>query len=99
MIGFYRIASIAPGKLPHALAFAREIAAHIKDKHGVELSIAMPIGGNPFRIGWSTRYESLAVMEEKQGAMMGDPRYVELVVQGAELFIAGSVHDEVWKIL
>ena len=38
-------------------------------------------------------------MEEKQGAMMGDPRYVELVVQGAELFIAGSVHDEVWKIL
>jgi 3-polyprenyl-4-hydroxybenzoate decarboxylase len=99
MIGFYRMASIAPGKLPHALAFAREIAAHIKDKHGVELSIAMPIGGNPFRIGWSTRYESLAVMEEKQGAMMGDPRYVELVVQGAELFIAGSVHDEVWKIL
>jgi hypothetical protein len=99
MIGFYRMASIAPGKLPGALAFAREVAAHIKEKHGVELSIAMPVGGNPFRIGWSTRYENLAAMEEKQAAMMGDPKYLELIVKGSEFFMAGSVHDEVWKIL
>jgi hypothetical protein len=99
MIGFYRMASIAPGKLTGALAYAHEIAAFIMDKHGFEVLVAMPIGGNPYRIGWSTRFENLGVMEEKMAGLMKDPAYHALQVKAADLFNAGSLHDEVWKIL
>ena len=97
MIAFYRSASIASGKMGSAIAFAKEIAAYIKDKQGTELSVAMPIGGNPNRIGWAARYDSLAALEAMQGKLMADPKYMEMVAKGAENFIAGSLHDEIWR--
>jgi len=60
MITFVRSALIAPGKTGDAIAFANQVAKHIKDKHGTALEMLMPIGGNPNRIAWHARYESLA---------------------------------------
>lgn len=99
MIAFYRNAAIAPGKMGPAIAFAQQIVAYVKDKYGVELSIAMPIGGNPNRIGWAARYESLGEFEAKTGALRTDARYMELITKGSENFIAGSLHDELWRTL
>lgn len=99
MIAFYRQASIAPGKTGSAIAFAHEIAAYTKDKHGVELAIAMPYGGNPNRIGWSARYENLAEFETKMTRLTTDPKYMEMVAAGTGNFIAGSVRDEIWRTL
>ena len=97
MIAFYRSASIAPGKVGSSLAFAKEIAAFIKDKTGVEVSVAVPVGGNPNRIGWAARYENLAAMDAAQTQLLGDAKYMEMVARGAENFIAGSVRDEIWR--
>jgi len=99
MIAFYRNASITTGKIGSAVAFAKQIAKYLKDKHGVELSIAMPVGGNPNRIGWAARYESLADYEAKMNAINADPGYMELVAKGGENFIPGTVHDEIWRTL
>ncbi|MBL8331107.1 MAG: NIPSNAP family protein [Rubrivivax sp.] len=99
MIAFYRNAAIASGKLGSAVAFAQQIAAYIKDKHGVELSIAMPLAGNPNRIGWAARYESLAALETKWTAITSDPHYRELAAKGSENFIPGTLHDEIWRTL
>jgi hypothetical protein len=99
MIAFYRTASIAPGKIGSALAFAKEIAAFIKAKEGLEVAVALPVGGNPNRIGWSTRYENLGDMEARMGRLQADPKYAEMVAKGADNFIAGSVHDEIWRSL
>jgi hypothetical protein len=99
MIAFYRNAAIAPGKVGSAIAFAMQIVAYVKDKHGVELSIAMPLAGNPNRVGWAARYENLAAFEAKMTVINGDPHYRELVAKGSENFIAGSVHDEIWRSL
>jgi alcohol dehydrogenase class IV len=99
MIAFYRNAAIATGKLGSAIAFAHQIAAYVKDKHGVELSIAMPVAGNPNRIGWAARYENLAAFEAKMTAITSDPRYQELAAKGSENFIAGTIHDELWRTL
>lgn len=99
MIAFYRNAAIAPGKVGSAIAFAQQIAAYIKDKHGVDLSIAMPVAGNPNRIGWAARYENLAVFEAKWTAITSDLRYRELAAKGSENFIAGTIHDEIWRTL
>lgn len=99
MIAFYRNAAIAPGKVGSAIAFAQQIAAYVKDKHGVELSIAMPVAGNPNRIGWAARYENLAGFESKMMAITSDPHYKEMAAKGSESFIAGTIHDELWRTL
>jgi hypothetical protein len=99
MITLYRSASIAQGKTGSTLVFAKEIAAYIKDKTGTDVQVAIPIGGNPNRIGWSGRYENLGALETMQMKLMADPKYMELVAKGADNFIAGSVHDEIWRSL
>ena len=99
MIAFYRSACIAPGKGGSAMTFARETAAYIKDKHGVDVQVGIPVGGNPNRVGWSVRYESLAALEVSQTKMLADQKYMDMVARGADNFIGGSVHDEIWRIL
>jgi hypothetical protein len=99
MIAFYRSACIAPGKGGSAMTFAREIAAYIKDKHGTDVQVGIPIGGNPNRVGWSVRYDSLAALETIQTKMLADQKYLDMVARGADNFIAGSVHDEIWRML
>jgi hypothetical protein len=80
VIYHYRSVSIAPGKLGSSLAFAKEVTGFVKERTGVDVTIAMPIGGNPNRIGWAGRYENM-----------------ELLAKAADLFIAGSAHDELWR--
>lgn len=97
MIHFYRGAAIAPGKIASALGFAKEISAYLKAKHGLNVEVSMPIGGNPNRIGWATTYDSLGAMESAMAKMMADSSYMEIVRKGAENFIAGSVRDQIWR--
>jgi hypothetical protein len=99
MIYFYRSASIAPGKLSSSLTFAKEIVGYLKEKIGIDVTIAMPIGGNPNRIGWASHYENLAAYEATMTKMLSDPKYMELVGKAADNFIAGSVRDELWRSL
>ena len=97
MIHFYRVAAIGPGKVMSAMAFAKEISVFLKEKHGLDVTVAMPVGGNPNRVGWATTYENLGALEAATAKMMMDPSYTELVRKGAENFIAGSVRDEIWR--
>jgi hypothetical protein len=97
MISVHRSASILPGKLTSAVATAKQLAVHFKDLTGVEASVSMPIGGNPNRIGWTSRYANLAALEAAMGKMMADPKFQELAAKGGENFIAGSMHDEIWR--
>ena len=99
MIAFTRTASVAPGKLGSAVAFAREIAAHFQKTYDVKLEVLMPIGGNPNRISWAARYDSLATWESLGNKMLADPVYMAMVTQGSENFIAGSVEDSIWRTL
>ncbi len=97
MITVTRIASIAPGKTGDALAFAQHIAKYIKQNHGTTLEVLMPIGGNPSRIAWLARYDSLAQWEGLTGALMADQGYLETLAKNSATFLPGSVHDEIWR--
>ena len=97
MITMYRSASVATGKWMSALAFAKQIAAYINDTTGTEVGVAVPVGGNPMRVGWVARYESLGALEATMGKLMADPKYVDMAATGGGNFIAGSVHDEIWR--
>ncbi len=97
MITFYRSAVILPGKTPKAIEFAKEIAALIKKLSGVDVNVGMPVGGNPNRIGWSSSYESLAQMEAAMTKMTTSKKYWDTLGKTSELFVAGSVNDEIWR--
>jgi hypothetical protein len=57
----------------------------------------MPIGGNPSRIAWMTRYDTLAQWETLNAKILGDKEYLELLSKQSSTFLPGSVHDEIWR--
>jgi len=96
MIVFVRTGAIAPGKGVEAWAFAHKAAAYWKKNFKQELQLLRPIGGNPNRIAWSTRYSNLAAFEATTGKAMQDKKYLELLVTAGPLFIPGGIHDALW---
>ena len=99
MIANVRTVACKPGKTPAALAFARQMAAFLKEGYQIDCEVLTPIGGNPQRIAWSIRYGDLAAMESFFNELTADPRHWELVNGAAECFIPGTTHDSIWKTL
>jgi hypothetical protein len=97
MIHFTRTSSIAPGQVGPALAFAREMSEYLRTTYDLAVELHMPVGGNPNRVRWSSSYPSLAAMEDFQAKTMSDQKYLQILGKAATLFIAGSVHDEIWR--
>jgi hypothetical protein len=97
MITFVRSVKIAPGKLAEIIAFSHQVVKHVKDKHGVQIQLTMPIGGNPNRIGYVTTYPNLAEFEAASTKLAADADYQKLVAANAANTIPGSVHDELWR--
>jgi len=99
MITFYRVAGIAPGKTASMIAFAQEIAGYMKATYSVELEVMMPIGGNPQRVGWATRYKDLAALDAVNMKLLADKKYWEMIGKATDCFVAGSVHDSIWRTI
>ena len=99
MIAFVRFVSIMPGKTLDALAIAHKIKKHAKEKHGSEINLMMPIGGNPNRIAFVSRADHLADVEAALEKIAADAEWQKLIADNAANVIPGSVHDEIWRIL
>jgi hypothetical protein len=99
MIAISRTASIAPGKTGDAITLAHDVAKYIKDKHSTTLEVFMPIGGNPARISWHARYDSLAEWETLSAKLLADKKYMNLLSKNKDTFLPGSVRDEIWRTI
>jgi hypothetical protein len=97
MITFVRTGAIAPGKGAAAFTFAQKIVAYWRDNYDREVDILRPVAGNPNRISFVGRYKDLAEFDSVATKSMADTKYLELLVGAADLFIAGSIHDEIWR--
>ena len=97
MIAFVRTSSVATGKVGNAMAFAKEISAYIKSHFGVEVTVLTPIGGNPWRVAWSSRYQDLAALQAMMHKMTADQGFWELANKNADCFLAGATHDAIWQ--
>ncbi len=97
MITFVRTISIAPGKTPECLAFARNIAKLAEDKFGLDIRLDMPIGGNPNRVAFVSEYANLSEYESTIVKFTSDADYLKLVAGNAANVIPGSVFDEIWR--
>ena len=99
MILVQRSVSVAPGMLSAAMAFANEIIAQVKTTTGIDLKIAVPVGGNASRIAWIANYENLAQYEAVGQKLLGDQKYVELIKKAAGILVPNTLHDEIWRTL
>jgi hypothetical protein len=97
MIYFARTGAVAPGKGLPAFAFAQKIVEYWKTNYDRELELRRPIGGNPNRIAFVGRYQDLAEFDAVSQKSMADKKYLELLSTGGELWIAGSLQDEIWR--
>jgi len=99
MILVQRSASVALGMLAAAMAFANEISAQVKTTTGIDLKIAVPVGGNAARLAWIANYENLAQYEAVGLKLLGDQKYMELIKKAGGLFVPNTLHDEIWRTL
>jgi hypothetical protein len=99
MITFIRSASIAPGKTGDAIALANQIGKHITENYGITIELLMPVGGNPNRIAWHARYETLAQVEALGAKLLADTEYMGIIAKNSATFLPGSVHDEIWRTI
>ena len=99
MYTYYRTLTIVPGKTQAAMAWAHELTAYLKEQHGLDIRMALPVAGNPMRLGWVTSHPDLSTIEAGLAKMAGDARYWEIVNQGADCILPGSVSDEIWRNL
>jgi len=99
MITIMRTAVCAtPGKRRDALAFANQLAKHLKEKYGQTVEVLMPVAGNLDRIAWRLNYESLAQYEAFVAKASADPDLIE-VAKGLAIFLPGSLHDDIWRTI
>lgn len=99
MIIMRRSASVAPGMFSAAMAFATEASAQVQASTGVDVKIAIPVGGNVSRIAWIANYENLAQYEAAGLKLLGDQKYQELIKKAAGIFVPDTLHDEIWRTL
>ena len=97
MISFVRTGAIAPGTAAAAFAFAQKVVEYWRQNYDREIELLRPLGGNPNRIAFAARYKDLAEYEAVSVKSLADKNYMELVSAGADLWIAGSLRDEIWR--
>ena len=99
MILFTRTSDIAPGQIGPAVGFAKKVSAYIQEQYGRKVEVSMPVAGNPFRIHWTSSFDSLDQYDTLMTQLMQDAKYVDMIVSASSCFIAGSAHDTVTKTI
>ena len=95
MITFTRSSCIANGKMVQAMEFAARARDYINENHGGQVTLHRQIGGDPTRLVWVNRFESLAQYEENLGGMLADPTWMEMMMSASDLFVEGSTQDAI----
>lgn len=97
MILFSRTSDAAPGQLAAGIGFAKKVSSYLESEYGTKLEVSVPVGGNPFRIHWTSTFETLEQFETLNTKLMQDAKYVDMMVSGSPCFIAGSTQDTLFK--
>ncbi|MGA3400512.1 MAG: hypothetical protein ABSC95_14930 [Acetobacteraceae bacterium] len=100
MIVFTRTMHVRMLAATQAIDLAKKIAVAIKEKLGVELETTVPVAGNPARIAWTARYDSLADLESYLARLLElrqDSTYRELIGKFAETCVPDTFEDTIWR--
>ncbi len=99
MIRWVRTAQIAPGKLAHAMAFAKDICAYVESVTGTKVNFFVQHGGPYGRVCWQSDFDGLGAYEKQFGQLQSDEVFGQKVAEAGVdgLFIAGQDLDSIWS--
>jgi hypothetical protein len=97
---FVRKAVALPGKEFAAIEWGLGTAKLVSDIVGAEVAFGQQIGGPIGHLGFRVTYPDLATLEAAWPKVMGNKEYQKRVNDNVQhLYVAGSGHDEVWRVL
>jgi len=96
MVRFMRSAMTVIGRTPEAMAFAKEIAAYVRDNFEVDLKVFMESDGTLY---WITDYPDFETFASKRAAITADAGYWEIITKAEGLLLDGSVQDTILTAL
>ena len=88
--------SATPSKLGEFLAFAKEVAAFVKSKHGTEVIVLQQDGGPIGSVRFVLQYQDYAAYEDKSTKLNADPEYHKHLAKLPGMVIPGTGHDSLW---
>ena len=104
MIHYRRTKQIAPGRQADAVARAHEAVAIYKKASGVTIRVSVVTTGTLGRAGVSADFESMGTMEAAGAKANAHPDWIALMAKhdqevhdGMNRFVAGTMHDEIWR--
>jgi hypothetical protein len=97
MITLIRSATIMPGKVVEARAWASEVGDLVSRIMGKQLRVGTRIGGNVGEICWIVQFESLAQLEEQFAKWLSNSEYQAMAKRTEGLLVPGSVNDQIFQ--
>ena len=98
MIRYQRSGRAKVGKAWEVIQFAKEIADFVNTKYApASVQVYSELFGELNTIYWHTDYDDLAALEEIHAKLIADPEYQAIVDKGSDIFIEGSLHDNLMK--
>jgi len=105
MLYFVRSATIVSGPGRHdAKEFAKEVTRYINQKHpDVNVELLTSMTGRRNRVGWVTKFDSMADAEAFTAELRADDAYRAILRKAAKLeekmpFWEDYVHDTYWEV-
>jgi hypothetical protein len=77
---------------PQSVAFAKEIAAYVKKAYKVDIKVYANSKGVLF---WIADYKDYAEYDNVRSKVVSDKKYWEIISTAKDLFIEGSLCDEI----
>jgi len=78
------------------VSFAKEAAAHVQSKHGIDVKVMMQHGGPVGRICLLAQYKNFSDYENSMNKVMADTDLQKIVQKITGLVIAGQTNDSLW---
>ena len=97
MIRFVRSVRVQTGRQVEALAWAKEIAQHLGQRHGQETRVMVEVFGEAGRLFWVSDHEDLAAIERRMGQLAEDQELAALINRGVELVVGETLHDRLLR--
>ncbi len=97
MLTVIREVGILPGKTAAARSLLVELTALARETTGAEFEAVRPVGGNPQRQGWCTRFKDLAAYDAAWAKLMAEPRFGQLMQKTPDIFVPGSMNEVIWQ--
>ena len=101
MLRFYRTGRVKNGKnlFIEAVQWAKEVAGYLNGTYSLSMQVYSEIFGDFGSIYWYVDYKDLATADAVGGKLMSDQKYWAMVNKGMELFIDGTFHDKIMRLV